>query len=587
MPAGYRSWAGTLRINRRRFVALSTSAGALAMLACSSSNNNKSGAAPTATATVASSSSGTAAPRAVTAAATAAASGTPQAAALPLVNAGGTPKRGGHLGIAINTTTNLNTIANYSEGIYLSGGNSYDRLITSRSDQRRYVLEAALSVEQPDPLRVTFKLKPGMVYQNVAPVNGRAVVADDIVQTQMFGTSLANAYDPGFQKSYVDHVEAPDAQTVTYVLKKPDAYLFSATHLGNGSAQAIIPKEMLALDLSTTKAIGSGPWYLSDYQLNTRYLYKRFDQYRDTAKNLPWIDEREFISITDPVAQEAAYRSEQLSVWAPLPSNIDRVAADLGTKAVHYNFPGLAMYSWLLNMEHDTWHDVRVREALWRATNQQQFADLVFGKKATVQPGLVPAGLTAYQLDPKATAPYYANDLQKAKQLLAAAGWDASKEFEVICSSSIATNEQGAQVWQQQLAQIGVKVRVSSLAFAEWLTNRIAPANYDIVLGSSPGGDTPFVPIRMQATDQQNQYGHFGLHDPALDALIAQSETTTDFQENVKLVNQIQMMAIQEFSSAYEIVTLNTEGLINAKLHDFEINPAGSVVYNTQAWFSA
>ena len=578
------------RLGRRRFLTLATSAGALAMAACSSSNNNgtKSTSEATSPATSVATSAGTAVsvpgtPRASVAATPAA---TPQAASVPLVNPGGTAKRGGHYGYPINTTANLNIIANFSEGIYLSGGNSYDRLLTSRSDQRRYVLEAAQSVEQADPLHVTFKLKPGMVYQNLPPVNGRAVAADDIVATQSFGVALANAYDPGFQKTYVDHVEAPDALTVTYVLKKPDAYLFSSTHLGNGSAQAIIPKEMLGDGLGTTKAIGSGPYYLADYTLNSSYLYKRFDQYRDAARGLPYLDERQDLVMTDPVTQEAAFRAEQIHVWGAPPSQIDKLAADLGPKAVHYTYPGLAVYAWLMNLERDPWRDARVREAFWRLTNQQQFVDLVFGKKAVVQAAVVPAGLTAYQLDRKDVAQYYAEDPQKAKQLLTAAGWDFNKEFEIICSSTSSTNEQGAQVWQQQLARAGVKVRVTSLPFADWLTNHIATANYDMILGGSPGGDTPFVAIRMQATDQQNQYSHFGLHDPDVDALINQSEQAVDFNENVKLVKQIQLLAVQKFTGAYPIVTANAEGLVNSKLHDFEINPAGSVMYNTQAWLS-
>ena len=139
------------------------------------------------------------------------------------------PRRGGTLSPHSNVPAadTFNVVVNAWEGYQLSGEQIYDRPISARPDERRFVLEAAESIEQPDTTTVVLKLKPGLIYQDRPPVNGRAVEAEDIVEFQYYCRDEDQAENNAFQNNSMDSVEAPDSQTVIFHLQRPNAYLFS------------------------------------------------------------------------------------------------------------------------------------------------------------------------------------------------------------------------------------------------------------------------------------------------------------------------------------------------------------------------
>lgn len=496
------------------------------------------------------------------------------------------PRRGGRFTRdLLSTSENFNVLANYQEGYNLSGENVYDRLVTAHPDAKRYHLEAAASVEQPEPTRIVFKLKPGMVYQNLPPINGRPVKAGDIVAVQNFVRTLAKAENPGFQKNFLDRAEAPDDQTVVYVLKKPNAYLFATTQLCNPTGQPIIPQELLD-NLDTNKPVGSGAYQLADFQMNNRYLYKRFDGYREAAKGLPYIDEHQVLLINDPVASESAVRSGQTDQWSsPPPGQVDKVVSDMGNKIVDEKYLSPGQFNFDLQMQKAPWNDPRVREAIYRVTNRKQFVDLVFNGKAVVPAGPIMAGLKDYQLDPKETEPYFKNDVAEAKKLLSAAGWDSSKEYE-ISINNMPNNTSGGQVWQQQLATAGIKVRPVALPFAEWLPNRVGPGKFDLIIGAQPGGDTPYRAMRNHHSDTLDVYSHVGLYDKDIDAMIEKAEVTLDYQENVKLVKQIELEILKRYTGHYIIVTQQMEILRSARLRNYEVDVFQGQVFRPEMWIA-
>src|SRR5262245_4067091 len=171
MTVKYRSeaWAGR-RLSRRRVVrGAALGAVGTVLAGCASS-------------------SAPASPAANTPAATVEAAPTTGAAGAP--TAGAQPKRGGTIK-TMSTTSERNLEPHISGGVSTLGAVGplvcYSQLLTYKwgPDVKApaYIPtgDLAESWTQPDPTTHIFKLRPGVKWHNIPPVNGRELVADDIV----------------------------------------------------------------------------------------------------------------------------------------------------------------------------------------------------------------------------------------------------------------------------------------------------------------------------------------------------------------------------------------------------------------------
>src|SRR5678816_2781531 len=164
----------------------------------------------------------------------------------------------------------------------------------------------AESWEQPNETTYIFKLRKGVRWHAKPPVNGRELVADDVVYTfQRALTVKGNPNRATFEE--IDRVEPLDRYTVRFTMNQPFAWFLQSPALW-----PILPKEAADKDgmfKTPETVIGTGPWMLERYEPNVRLSFVRNPNYFQPG--LPYVDAVEFRIDIDPASKLAAWLSGQ------------------------------------------------------------------------------------------------------------------------------------------------------------------------------------------------------------------------------------------------------------------------------------
>ncbi len=310
----------------------------------------------------------------------------------------------------------------------------------ARSDVRPTGDLATSYETSPDQLKWTIKLRPGVKFHNVAPVNGRAVTVDDVKFS--WGRITEPKQAAGAQVAFVDKVEYPDASTIVFTLKAPNPVFLDV--IADSNLFWVMPTEADGKFDPAKTMIGSGPWIFDSYTPSVNYKMKKNPDWYE--KGFPLMDAVEVPIITEYATRLAQFLAGNLDFAGINPTDLTDVQKTPNVKFGSYKNAGL---NWLFFDGNDPnapyIKDERIRLALSMACNRDELTDLAYNTKKLNAAGikasydwnnLIPAGYGRFWLDPKSpkagdTAKYFKYDPAEAKKLLSAAGYTDSNPFSV------------------------------------------------------------------------------------------------------------------------------------------------------------
>jgi len=336
-----------------------------------------------------------------------------------------------------------------------------------------------------NPLRVEVKLRKGVMFPDKPGVMAaRELTADDVVFSFYRLAKSAKAQTGYFD--YVDKVEAKDKYTVDFIFKEFHAewdYRF-----GWGYYSPIYPKEMADAGASNWKnGNGTGPFMLTDYVQGSTNTYTRNSNYwgKETIGGeefkLPFIDKVVYRTIKDEATYLTALRTAKLDLL----ETIRWSAADDLKK----NAPQLKWSRWLnmsgtfLAMRVDTkpFDDIRVRRALNYAVNKQEIVKSYYGGNAELFSYPQHPDYVGY-FEPLDSMPDSVKELfiynpDKAKKLLAEAGYPKGFSFKVQVCSCNPDHMDLLPMVAAYLEQVGVKVEIQPMEYAAFLSAMTTKTN--------------------------------------------------------------------------------------------------------------
>jgi peptide/nickel transport system substrate-binding protein len=355
----------------------------------------------------------------------------------------------------------------------------YDTLIYGDPQSGRFNGLLATTWKWVDDTTLEFELKPGVKFHN-----GEAFDADDVVFTTEFVTNPANKLrQQEADFGNIRSIEKLGPQKVRIVFKKPDPmalYLFA-------NRLIMWPNEYTASQghqIQSTKSIGTGPYTLQNMTAGKSYRLARNDSYAGGPRPKAAIKNISARVIGEVQTQMAEFMIGQNDLSFDIPAELAESLTNNPQVAVAYG--GSTRYTFLsLNAAGrgaDTpLTNVKVRQAISHAIDRKKIADeLARGGSIAINAQCNPAQESCAQ-----DIPGYGFDPQRAKQLLAEAGYPNG--FEIGFQSSADLKTIGTAI-QGYLGAVGIRAKYETFTLPAWRKNFLDGESAMSVLGWGGGG---------------------------------------------------------------------------------------------------
>ncbi|KXK60659.1 hypothetical protein AWW66_17750 [Micromonospora rosaria] len=465
----------------------------------------------------------------------------------------GSPKSGGRLRIMIRLDANELDPHKMSEtSAFVINEQIYESLVQSYRGEIKPAI--AESWEQSaDGLTITFTLRDNAYFHS-----GRKVTAADVKY------SIERIKDPATRapraRSYegITSVEAVDERTAVFTLAKPNAAILT---LLSTAASSVVDKSVVDAEGGLNGDVdgGSGPFKLASRVTGQAIKLDKHDRYWESG--VPYLDGLDFSFNPDDNARAAAVRSGTVDfLWRPAPEFIDALKRDEALK--WYGGSGSLSLHLRLNTSKAPYDDVKVRQAIFLALDRQEILNVAnSGFGTALNAGYLPPDRYGALTEPVYGQP----DIEKAKTLLTEAGYPDGFEAKLMVIATSAFQVRSAEVEQQQLAKIGIRVTIESVE-STIADTRTKSGDFDMY--QSGFGLTYDPDERFTASFLANgglNYGNWS--DPEYENLVVQARSELDkdkraalYQQAEKILAERGPVAMTFLNADYDVVQKDVMG---------------------------
>jgi peptide/nickel transport system substrate-binding protein len=417
--------------------------------------------------------------------------------------------------------------ADLSQSISRGGKHAFVADSWLPTDAIRGELAESWKMSTDKPPKLDIVLRKGIMFpEKPGVMKSRELVAEDVVYSY-------NRLDKSPKKipTYFDHIEKVEV-TGKHSLRFTFKDYFSEWdyRFGWGYYSAIVPKEVSDAGASDWKNLnGTGPFMLTDYIQGSAVTFSKNNIYWDKEKvagqsyKLPFVDKIIYRTIKDEAAYLTALRTGKLDVleglrWSAVDELKKNAPALKFKKRVDTGGTFIAM-----RVDTKPFDDIRVRRALNMAVNKEEIVKAYYGGNAVLFGYPMHPDYTGYYepLDqmPVAAQELFKYDPEKAKALLAEAGFPKGFSFKTQVCSCSPDHMDLAPLIAAYLERVGVKMEIQPMEYGAFLSAMTTKTNAPGYMMRN-GHTNPTTSIRKSFVSKQTwNPSHYS--DPEFDKRMA------------------------------------------------------------------
>ncbi|WML57392.1 ABC transporter substrate-binding protein [Neobacillus sp. PS2-9] len=420
--------------------------------------------------------------------------------------------------------------------------NIYDTLLDYGDTDTTLKPKLAKSWEvTPDGLTYTFKLQEGVKFHDGTDFNADAVVfnfnrwmngdEDKFPYYTMFGGYVKD------EGHVIKEVKALDANTVQFVLKRPMAPFLKNLAMSPFAIASPAAVEKYGDDYRS-HPVGTGPFKFVEWKQNDRITLEKNPDY--WVKGLPKLNKVIFRVIPENTARLNALVNGEIDIMDGL-NDSDAKAVTSNDKLKIYERPSMNVAYLSFTLTRKPFDNKLVRQALNYAIDKKAIIDAFYGGNAIPAKNPMPPSIEGYN----DSIEEYKYDPEKAKELLKEAGYPNGFEMELwamnIARLYMAEPPKVAEVIQDNLSKVGIKVKLNTLEWATYL-DKAAKGDFDAFLmgwtGDNGDPDNFLYTLLDKDAIGANNYSRYS-SDPLHDLLI-QAQQGTDQEKRNELYKKAQ-----------------------------------------------
>lgn len=433
----------------------------------------------------------------------------------------------------------------------------YDRLI----EQDENMLPQpglAEKWEQIDPRTMLFHLRKGVKFHN-----GEELKASDVKFTlDKMTKSPSVAHIAGA----IESVDVVDDYTVKVTTKTAFAPLLN--HLAH-TASSILNEKAVREGGSQygQNPVGTGSYMIENWTAGDSITLKVNPEY---YKGVSPIETVVFRNIPEGTNRTIGLETKEVDIAYDIePIDKNRVKEEKDLTLIEE--PSLSTAYLGFNMNKKPFNDIRVRQAIAYAIDEQAIVDAVYQGAGTLANSPIGPLVFGYSKDSKA----YNYNIEKAKELLKEAGYENGFSFKLWTNDN-AIRRDIATIVQDQLKQVGINVTIETLEWGAYLDGTSRGDHDMFILGwVSVTGDADYGLYALFHSSTKGGAGNRSFYDnPEVDKLLDTARASTSPEERVELYGKAQGIIQEELPILTLAYTTHNVGIQN-NVKGFKLNPAG------------